>query len=144
MIRQDIYVKQWDWTIHAFFAVTDYWVDDIMDLLWQVGCDGYTAEQAYHNLAESKMNSGLCFSSYRNRETVMVIAKTTSAAQFFNSFLHEMCHLQSHVCDVYHLNPKGEDIAYFTGDVAMQLYPKIEHLLCDCCRSKKGIDYEEE
>ena len=73
----------------------------------------------------------------------MVIAKTSSAEEFFNSFLHEMTHLQSHVCNVLFLSPTGEDIAYFTGEVAMELYPYIEHLLCNCCRKHYG-EHEED
>lgn len=137
MIRQEIYVKEWDWNIHAFFAVSEYWVEDIMDLLWDMGCDASNAKKAYENLTSGELNNGLCYSNYARKESIMVIAKTSSADEFFNSFLHEMCHLQSHVCDVYHLSPKGEDIAYFTGEVSMQMFPRIKHLLCDCCRTKK-------
>lgn len=144
MIRQDIYIKEWDWTVHAFFSVSTYWVDEIMELLWEIGCDGDTAKKAYENLSESKLNSGLCYSNYRNKESVLVIAKTSSADEFFNSFLHEVCHLQAHVCDVYYLSPTGEDIAYFTGDLSMRLFPKIKHLLCDCCRKKKEKHYEKD
>lgn len=142
MIQQDIYVKEWDWTIHAFFAVNSYWVEPIMDLLWEIGCDSDNAKRAFDNLTSGKLNNGLCYSNYRRKESVMVIAKTSSAEEFFNSMIHELTHLQSHVCDVYHLAPTGEDIAYFTGDLSMQMYPKIKHLLCNCCRTKKEKHYE--
>ncbi len=142
MIRQDVYVKDWNWTVHAFFAVNEYWVEPIMDLLWEVGCDSESAKRAFDNLTSGKLNNGLCYSNYRRQESVMVIAKTSCAAEFFNSLVHELTHLQSHVCDVYHLDPKCEDIAYFTGDLSMQMFPKINHLLCDCCRTEYNEDYE--
>lgn len=143
MIRKEIYVKRFGWTIHAFFAVTDYWVEPIMDLLWQLDCDADTAKRVYENLTSGDLNTGLCYSNYAKKESVMVIAKTSSADEFFNSFLHEMSHLQGHVCNVLFLSPMGEEIAYFTGDVAMELYPSIKHLLCDCCR-KHYEEHEED
>ena len=136
MIRREIYVERFKWRIHAFFAVTDYWVEPIMDLLWHLGCDAETAKRAYENITSGDLDTGLCYSNYAKKESVMVIAKTSSADEFFNSFLHEMSHLQGHVCNVLFLSPDGEDIAYFTGNVAMELYPSIKHLLCDTCRNK--------
>lgn len=142
MIRKEIYVRKYDWRIHAFFAVTEYWVEPIMDLLWEIECDAETAMRAYQNLTSGDLNTGLCYSNYARRESVLVVAKTSSADEFFNSFLHEMCHLQSHVCDVLFLPPTGEDIAYFTGEVSMKLFPSIKHLMCDCCRKKHEQNYE--
>lgn len=142
MIRKDIYIAEWDWTIHAFFAVTEYWVDEIMDLLWDMECDSEHARRAYENLTSGELNTGLCYSNYTMKRSVMVIAKTSSAEEFFNSYIHEACHLQSHVCNVYNLSPSGEEIAYFIGEISRDLFPHIKHLLCDCCRTEYIEDYE--
>lgn len=136
MIRVDLYIKECDWTIHAFFAVSEYWVEDIMDALWLVGCDADTAKRAYSNLSSGELNNGICYSNYNRKESIIVIAKTSSAGEFLNSIVHELSHLQGHICDVYSLPMNGEDIAYIMGDVALELYPHIKHLLCDCCRRK--------
>jgi hypothetical protein len=137
MIRQKIYIKEYDWVVHAYFAVMTYYTDEIMDKLWLLGCEGETMELAQRNLDKGDLNTGLCYSNYRRRESVFVVAKTTSAAQFANSLHHELVHLQSHIAQVYFLQPTGEDVAYLSGELIMRMYPKIKHLLCDCCRKEK-------
>jgi hypothetical protein len=142
MIVQDIYIKEHDWLLHAYFAVDAYYTDEIMERLWEMGCDSEHAERAYENLASGELNSGLCYSNYERRETVLVIAITSSADEFLNSLLHELTHFQSHVQYALSLDKTGEDVAYLVGDVVMLMYPKIKHLLCDCCRTKNDYDYE--
>lgn len=143
MIRQDVYIERYDWVVHAYFAVTTYYTQEIMDKLWELGCDTKTALTAYRNLNKGDLNTGLCYSNYRRRESVLVVAKTTTSAQFLNSMMHELCHLQSHIAKVYNLSPTGEEVAYLTGNIIMQMYPHIRHLLCECCRKEiKEKDYE--
>lgn len=136
MIRQRIILPHYDdWEIYAYFAVSKYMTEEIMDRLWEIGCDGEAALQAYRNLAGGNLNTGLCYSNYRNKKSVMVVAMTSSAAEFFNSFHHELCHLTAHIGKVFGLDPVGEDIAYLSGEISMEMYPKIGHLLCDECRT---------
>lgn len=142
MIRQEIYIKDYDWVVHAFYAVTEYYVEDIMDYLWELGCDAHKAKQAYENMTSGQMNNGLCYSNYAKKESVLVIAKTTSAEEFTNSMFHELTHLQSHIAQVFHLSPTDEEVAYLTGDVIMQMYPKVKRFMCNCCRKQQA--YEEE
>lgn len=134
MIKQTIYIDKIGWLVHAYFHKTRYDVDEIMMRLWDLGCDGDTARKAFDNLMNDSLNTGLCYSNYRHRESVLVVGKASSAAECFNSFVHELVHLQSHICDVLFLDPKGEEIAYYMGDLSREIYPKISHLLCDCCR----------
>lgn len=143
MIRQTLYIKKYDWVVHAYFYVSEYYTDEIMDKLWSLGCDVETSRKAYQNLSKGDLDTGLCYSNYRWRESVLVIAKTSSADEFFNSIHHELCHLQSHIANVYRLNPLGEEVAYLTGEIARDIFPYVKHLICECCRKNK-IGYETE
>lgn len=136
MIKQTIYIEKIGWLIHAYFHKSRYDVDDIMEKLYDLGCDGDTARKAFDNLMNDSLDMGLCYSNYRHRESVLVVGKASSAAEFFNSIVHEITHLQSHMCEVMHLDPKGEEIAYYMGDLSREIYPNISHLLCDCCREE--------
>lgn len=137
MIKQRIVLPEYDyWVIYCYFAVTHYAVDEIMGRLKAAHCDKETLKEAYANLSQGTLNTGLCYSNYDRAQTVMVIAKTSSAAQFINSWHHEMEHFEGHICEAYDLDPKGEEIAYLSGDVAMEMFPKVKHLICDCCRKK--------
>lgn len=137
MIRQKITLPDYDnWTIYAYYATTRYAVDEIMEQLWEIGMDANNARQAFDNLSMGNLNTGLCYSNYSMRKSVLVIALTSSPAEFINSWHHELEHLESHIGKVFNLDPTGENIAYLSGELAMEMYPRIKHLLCDCCRHK--------
>ena len=137
MIRQKITLPDYDnWTIYAYYATTRYAVDEIMERLWEIGVDANNARQAFDNLSRGNLNTGLCYSNYSMRKSVLVIALTSSPAEFINSWHHELEHLESHIGKAFNLDPTGEDIAYLSGELAMEMYPRIKHLLCDCCRHK--------
>ena len=123
--------------VHAYFYVDRYYTDEIMRRLWELGCDADIEEKAYRNLTGGDLDTGLCYSNYRRRESVMVIAKASSPSEFFNSFHHELKHLESHISDVYRLDPTGEEVAYLSGEIAMEMFPKVRHLICDCCRESR-------
>ena len=138
MLRQKITLPQYDnWEIYAYYAVSEYYVDEIMEHLWDIGIDSRSARQAFENLSRGNLNTGLCYSNYSMRKSVLVIALTSSPAEFINSWHHELEHLESHIGKVFNLDPTGEDIAYLSGELAMEMYPRIKHLICDCCRHKK-------
>lgn len=136
MIRKRLYLRKYDWVVHTYFAVSNYYVDEIMRRLLQLDCDDNTAEKAYKNMSSEKLNNGLCYSNLKLKESVLVVAKTTSASEFANSLHHELVHLQSHIAKRYNLNPLGEEVAYLSGEIMLKLYPSVAHLLCDCCRKK--------
>lgn len=140
MIRVDVHIPKWDYEVHCFFAVTEYWVDIIMEELWYLQIDASNAKRAYDNLSSGELNSGLCYANAQKREAVLVVAKATSPAEFINSMSHELHHLASYVGKQFGLDPTGESIAYFTGEITMEVYPYIKHLLCECCGKKKKYD----
>ena len=136
MIKQTIYIDSIGWLVHAYFHKTRYDVDEIMERLWDLQCNSEIAQKAFNNLISDSLNMGLCYSNYNTKESVLVVGKASSADEFFNSIVHELSHLQGHICDVIGIDPKGEEIAYYMGDLSRDIYPSISHLLCDCCRNK--------
>jgi hypothetical protein len=69
----------------------------------------------------------------------MVVARTSSAAEFFNSVTHEFCHLAGQIANIIGVDRAGEEVAYMVGEMARDFYPGVKHLLCDCCRSKHKV-----
>lgn len=135
MIVRKIHIPEVDWNVCMYFALDTYYVEDIMQSLCDIGCDSQRAKQAYENMMADKKNTGFTYSNYRNRESVMVVSKTTSAAQFFNTTMHEFKHLSSHIAKACGYDEDSEDIAYIVGDLAETIYPDISHLLCEKCRT---------
>lgn len=136
MIRQQIYLDNYDILVHAYYATTQYYVEEILNRLYEVGCRGYNLQRAKENLSAGKLNTGLTFYSSRNREAVMVIALTSSASEFYNSLMHELSHLTAYIAENDRMSFTGEEIAYLEGELAQAIFPIVQPLLCDCCRHK--------
>ena len=136
MIRQSIYLDNYDILVHAYYATTQYYVAEILDRLYEIGCRGTNLRRAEANLASRELNTGLTYYSPRHREAVMVVALTSSAAEFYNSLLHELSPLTAYIAKDDNLAFTGEAIAYLEGDLAREIFPSVQPLLCDCCRHK--------
>lgn len=136
MIRVDVHIPKWDYEVHCFFAVTEYWTDVIMEELWYLQIPADKAKRAYENLSSGELNTGLCFANPELREAVIVVAKASEPSEFINSVSHENHHLASYVAKQFGLDPTGESVAFFAGELMKAQFPYIKHLMCDCCRKR--------
>lgn len=143
MIRQVITLRKYDWVIYAYYAVSTYYTDEIMEHLWQIGVDAKNARRAYDNISRGDLDTGLCYSNHKKRKTVLVVAKTSSAGEFLNSLTHEASHACVHIANVIGVDLQSEDYAYMVGDLCCEMYPKVKHLLCEHCRKKHNHDERE-
>lgn len=136
MIRQDIYLERYDWHVRIYYAATTYWVERIVRDLRLIGCRGSDLAEARRNLSAGRLDTGLTYSNYRRRATVMVIALTSSPAEFFNSLEHEKGHLCRHISGACHLDPYGEAAQYLSGEVGQKMFPVARRFLCEHCREE--------
>ena len=90
MIRQRFDIEEYGWKVAVYYAVDCYYTDEIMGRLYDIGCRGDDLETAYRNLSSGKPDTGLTYSNYGTRQTVMVIGITSSPAEFQNSYDHEL------------------------------------------------------
>jgi hypothetical protein len=107
-----------------------------MEELWYLRIPADKAKRAYDNLSSQELNTGLCFANPELREAVIVVAKASEPSEFINSVSHENHHLASYVAKQFGLEPTGEEVAYFAGELMKEQFPYIKHLMCDCCRKK--------
>lgn len=84
------------------------------------------------------MNMGFTWSDCDARRSVLIIGKTTDAAQFNDTYDHEKGHLAIHICQEYDMDPFSERYQYLTGEIGRQMFIVAKHYLCDHCR-----DYQE-
>lgn len=137
MIRQRIILPEYnDWEIYAYYAVNTYYVDEIISHLLQIGIGNKNAKKAYRNLSSGELDTGLCYSNNIQRRTILVVAKTSSPDEFFNSLTHEASHACIHISNALGVDLMSEEYAYMVGELCREMYPKVKHLLCDCCRKK--------
>lgn len=133
MIRQQFQLDRADgWRVTCYFAVTHYEVEEIIQRLIEVGCEGENLQTAYDNLCSDSLNTGLCYSG--DGESVLVISCASSPAQFLNSLVHELHHLASHIASALGYDQKGEEVCYIGGETAKQMYPVASKFLCEHCR----------
>ena len=134
MIVQDFYIPKYDWIVKVYYAVTTYWISEILCELHRIGCRGEDFKQAYRNLSSGALNTGLTYSDFEERETVMVIALTSSPGEFQNSWDHEKGHLCRHISQAFNIDPYGEEAQYLSGEVGQKMFPIAKNFLCEHCR----------
>jgi len=136
MIRHSFYIEPYQWRVTAFFEVGPENAEELLLNLRRTHAPLNYVKATAVNLMRGRLNNGVTYTSYRNRETIMIIGKASSGAEFFNSLLHELKHLEVQTSDAMGIDYRSEEAAYFRGGVAREIYPYISSLLCDCCRSK--------
>lgn len=136
MIRQCFYLPRHEWKVVVYYAVTTCWAKEIVRELRRLGCRGDNLSRAERNLTESRLNTGITYSDFNGRETLMVISRTSTPAQFLNSWTHEMFHLCRHVAQANGVNPYGEEAAYLAGTVGQKMFPVAKKFLCEHCKEE--------
>ena len=136
MIRQEFDIRRYGWHVTVYYAVTGYDVGRIMQELERLGGTGDDLERAYYNLTSGERNTGITYSNTLERRTLIVIGRTSSAAQFQNSLDHEKGHLCRHVSQAVGIDPYGEEAEYLAGYVGQRMFEVAKLFLCDTCRKK--------
>lgn len=136
MIRQRFFLDKYDWEVVVFYDVDCYHITQIMVELQRIGCSRSNLRIAYENIDACKLDTGVTYSNYRTRQTVMIIGLTSSAKEFMNSFDHERKHLEAHIAKALHIDPWSEEICYLSGEIGERMFPVARKYLCDSCRKK--------
>ena len=100
MIVQKLYIDKYKWTVTAYYAVTRYYVDEIMENLERLCSEDNYLEGAFRNLEKNSLASGLTYSNFRKKESVLVVALASSAEQFHRALMHEARHLHRYALKV--------------------------------------------
>ena len=83
------------------------------------------------------MNTGCTFTNQELRSTTIIIARSTDAAQFNDTYDHEKGHLAMHICQYENIDPFSEEYQYLTGEIGRLMFPAAKQFLCDHCRGLK-------
>lgn len=110
-----------------------------MKYLENIDCPEEKLEESYRNLTACRLNTGLTYSNYRLKESVMVIGKTSSPKEFSDSLMHELRHLEDHIATVFDMPVGGEEIAYLSGYLGKKLSKDVQMFICNCDSHKHKI-----
>lgn len=134
MIRQIISLPFWGWRCSVFYAATSGDAESILSALEAIGCHGSSLERAERNLYAGVQNTGLTYTNQELHRSVMVIGKTSTPAQFWNTLDHEKGHLAEHIAEALNIERRGEEFEYLKGEIAQEAYPVAVQFLCKKCR----------
>lgn len=129
MIQQQFYIKKYSWEVVVLYDVGPNDVEHIKELLSEI-CDDYgTIQDGVKYIRKGDYNSGFIYTNYDRKASVIVIGRTTSKQEFFNTIVHEANHLQSHIATKYNIDEKGEEVSYLIGDIIQKMYKVFKHLI---------------
>lgn len=118
-----IFIKSYDWTVNVLYDCSCSDNEQIINHLENIDCPIFLLEEAIDNLNTCRLNIGFTYSNYKRRLSVIMIGKTSSPGQFYNTIVHECYHLVSHITS--RLDTNEEDRAILIGDVIEEFYEKF-------------------
>ena len=133
MIHRIIEIAQW--TCELYVSLDTYWIEAITKSFLDCGALPSVIHRIRRNMVRNDMDSGFTYSNPDIRRSVMVIGRTSSGAQFLNSFVHELRHLVDDIAVADGMGMSGEAVAYLSGDAAMLVADIVCQMSCDHCRS---------
>lgn len=134
MRTQLIYLDKYDWLIKVFYLINNPDIDQILDELDAIDCEPDTFYRAAEMLEEDEFNTGFTYTDEEKHVTFIIICKTTSADEFFNTFIHEIGHAAEHIAGYFGIKYFSEELQYLQGEIALQMFQEAKEFLCDHCR----------
>lgn len=116
MIQIDIQGK---WLLFVFTSN-----NHLLDYLEKINCSEKDIKNAIR--VSKSINSGFTFTNPTYKTTIMYISKASSRAQWFNTLVHELKHVQSHICSYYNIDEKGEEAAYLIRYLMQKIIKYIQ------------------
>ena len=134
MKTQIVYLDKYDWLIKVFYLIEDPFIEGILGELDSIDCEPEAFYRAAEMLENNELNTGFTYTDEQKHVTFIVIGETSSAAEFFDTFIHEIGHAASHIAQYYEINPFSESFQYLQGEIALQMFEEAKELMCDHCR----------
>lgn len=127
MIKRDIELVGYEWTVHCYIAVHGYLVGEIISELERLGCRSKYLKDADDCLRSGRLDGGLTYSDLNGRETVMVVGMASDVSQYLNTIAHETLHVVQHVCERMAIDLDGEEPCYIMGEMVQALFDAVEN-----------------
>lgn len=137
MLRQRIYIHRYHWEVVVYYESDYRGASHILRELDETGVDDDTYWKAARNLEAGFTDTGLTYSNMEEGKSIVVLSKTSSKAEFANTWFHELIHCANHIALANGLDPMGEPIAYVGGELAREMQPIAARLMCPTCEKRK-------
>lgn len=117
MICGKFYLENYaNWQISYYLIADELDAAKILRKLSSLGCSKKFKKRATELLGSGKRNIGLAYSKPNLRASIIVVSQTTNIWEFFNSFAHELDHIEKHIAKALGFSPYSEDASYLVGE----------------------------
>lgn len=120
MIAQYIQVGVKKWNILIYYNVNKYNFTEIKNSLKELNCPDRYIKKAFNTLQYK--NTGFTFTNTSSKMSIVCISEATSSDQFISTSIHEIDHVQAHICQYYGVDMQSEEAAYLIGYIARRMY----------------------
>lgn len=129
MVRQFLYLDEWDWEIIVYYDAGIYNAEEILWNLRRLGCSNDSLERAEGNLGGPMLDTGLTYTNNLVRSSVIVISESSCPEEFWSTLDHEKGHVSKHIAEALGIDCNGEEIQYLSGEIARKMYPVARHFI---------------
>lgn len=126
MIRREIHLMQYKWSVTCFIGYTVDDTDEICCALEGIGCNGHSLESAFRHLSLASNERGLTYSNVGKRESVVAVGASDNKGNLVNTIGHELLHVVAHICDHEEIEMQSEEPCYIMGELCEQLFNSIK------------------
>lgn len=110
------------WCVDIFYDARPRNADEILDALWDLGCEQRYLYKAERLLRSGVANEGLTYSNKQRHQTLIVITRASSIGEFISTAIHEVDHMVDHISQYYNIPYDSEGNSYLIGDIAKTIY----------------------
>lgn len=94
-----------------------------------IDINGYWKVTIAYNVWLGERDTGFTYSDFDKKKSIVGISLSTSEEQFFNTLVHEIKHVQSHICRYYNVKENSEAAAYLSGYIAQKVYKVFKRFI---------------
>lgn len=124
MIGQYIELGNRGWSILIYYNADISDQFEIADSLKQIDASTKEIKKALRVL--NYKNTGFTFSNEDTKMSIVCISRAENNQQFLDTAIHEIKHVQSHICEYYGIEEDSEEAAYLIGYIARRMYKFIQ------------------
>lgn len=95
---------------------------EVVKMLSRLNCPKKDVVKIKKIIKYNIKNTGFTFSAIPRKESIIAICSATEPAQYFNTAIHEINHLQNDILKYYKINNDSEDAAQLIGYIAMKMF----------------------
>lgn len=128
MIGQYIELPNDSWSVLIYYYTQPDDLEDIEDILIEYGCPIKSAHKSA-SIVSNRLNTGLTFSNTDLKMSIVCISNATSQSQMADTIVHEIKHVQSHICEYYEVDEDSEPASYLIGYLARLIYKFISRFV---------------